>query len=685
MSKNSKSSHTQGRFKAIMKVVILIGVIILPIIYSLCYLSAFWDPYGHLDEIPVALVNNDDCSGADCKGAELVKAIKDDGSFKFSETDDKDADEGLVNKKYYAEIKIPEDFTEKLSNAASRDRQTVEIYYSPNVKSSYMVMMFTRTAVNQIVAKLNLNVAATAISTLTDSITDTYNSTKQLSNGLATIQSGSNALSNGANTLSPGANTLAGSYTALNSGIYTAYQGSTKLSNGLNTLKTSVENSINTTLTDSQISAIATQAASTATSDSQISTEAVSAQVDSLIKPTDIAKAAALQVIMNQIPDQAAATATLVTILQPSSNCADLARVPSPYQTTATQICAVYNTAAAVATQISAGLKASLPDTLQSVASQAASATATTVASAIKSELISSLQQMDSAISQLSDGSNALASGLKTLSDGSAVVDQSLYQLADGANRLASGSGELSAGITTAKTALDDKLAESSEAVDNLDGLADYAKESVKANQDNYGDTDKYGIFFAPYFMSLSVWIGGIMLMVGIYYDPKHRFKVLDENSAHPILRTFLYFGLSALQGLVLAFLLKLCLGFTVTNILLYYTSFALVSAAFMSVIIFLFLAFADFGKFASLVLLVVQLAACGAVFPIETEPAFFRALQPFMPMTYSVNLFRESLVLQNGDFIASNSLTLLGILVVFGALVIIIDRYLAHKVKNSH
>jgi putative membrane protein len=43
-----------------------------------------------------------------------------------------------------------------------------------------------------------------------------------------------------------------------------------------------------------------------------------------------------------------------------------------------------------------------------------------------------------------------------------------------------------------------------------------------------------------------------------------------------------------------------------------------------------------------SLVLLMLQLSSSGGTYPVETTPAFFQALHPFMPATYVVNGLRE-------------------------------------------
>ena len=52
--------------KTIKKIAIITGIIILPLIYSLFYLKGFWDPYNSLNEVPIAIVNNDICK-KDCK------------------------------------------------------------------------------------------------------------------------------------------------------------------------------------------------------------------------------------------------------------------------------------------------------------------------------------------------------------------------------------------------------------------------------------------------------------------------------------------------------------------------------------------------------------------------------------------------------------------------------------------
>lgn len=132
--------------------------------------------------------------------------------------------------------------------------------------------------------------------------------------------------------------------------------------------------------------------------------------------------------------------------------------------------------------------------------------------------------------------------------------------------------------------------------------------------------------------------------------------------------------GIATLQGIVLGFILKAGLGFTVTSLGLYYVTCILVSMVFTSIILFLIENFGDVGKFLCILLLVLQLAASGGTFPIETVPKFFQSIYPYMPMNYTIRLIKESLIKTDSGMIMPNILILLGILVVFIGVTILLE-----------
>lgn len=155
------------------------------------------------------------------------------------------------------------------------------------------------------------------------------------------------------------------------------------------------------------------------------------------------------------------------------------------------------------------------------------------------------------------------------------------------------------------------------------------------------------------------------MCYVILYYDQEKRFKILGRYANNKMIQIALYLGIAAAQGLITAALLKLGLGFNVQNTFLYYTSSVIIAVTFMSVIQFLIINFGDIGKFLALIVLVLQLAASGGTFPVETINKGFQVLTNFLPMTYAIRLLKESLVLIDKGFAMKNILVLLAFIIV--------------------
>ena len=122
--------------------IVIIGVIIIPLMYSFFYLSAFWDPYSKLNNLPVALVNND--AGATISnqqrnlGEEFIDELIKDGTFKYVITDEATAKAGTESDDYYAMIVVPQNFSNNIASAATVNKQTASIIFSPNEKRNYL-------------------------------------------------------------------------------------------------------------------------------------------------------------------------------------------------------------------------------------------------------------------------------------------------------------------------------------------------------------------------------------------------------------------------------------------------------------------------------------------------------------------------------------------------------------------
>ena len=154
------------------------------------------------------------------------------------------------------------------------------------------------------------------------------------------------------------------------------------------------------------------------------------------------------------------------------------------------------------------------------------------------------------------------------------------------------------------------------------------------------------------------------MLYVVLYYDQRHRFGILDHESKNKLLQNCIYLGIGAVQGLITGLLLKALLGFNVVSMGTYLFECVLVGMAFTTIMQFLIRNFGDIGKFIALIILVLQLAASGGTFPVETIDKGFQAFSSWLPMTYTIRIFKDSLIQTDASLIGINTLVILCVLI---------------------
>src|ERR1700754_5087711 len=107
--------------RALLSRLALIVLTLIPLLYGALYLYAFWDPYGNLNKIPVALVNDDrpakgpDGSTADA-GADPPDQLIERDVFAWHQTSLDEAQKGVDDGRYHLLFHIPADFSASLAN-----------------------------------------------------------------------------------------------------------------------------------------------------------------------------------------------------------------------------------------------------------------------------------------------------------------------------------------------------------------------------------------------------------------------------------------------------------------------------------------------------------------------------------------------------------------------------------------
>lgn len=237
-------------------IIVLVFIIAIPAIYTTLFLGSMWDPYGKLDNLPVAVVNLDEPVEYEGEtlnvGKNLVDKLKDDGSLCFNFTDADQAERGLENGTYYMVITVPKNFSENATTLMDAVPKKMELDYKTNPGTNYIAMKMSETALEKIKTSVAQEVTKTYAETIFDKISEAgdgmkdaadgageiYDGTEKLSDGNKTISDNLKTLSEGTLTFKDGTSELKVGLSSYLDGVNQLSDGSTTLANGATSLLT---------------------------------------------------------------------------------------------------------------------------------------------------------------------------------------------------------------------------------------------------------------------------------------------------------------------------------------------------------------------------------------------------------------------------------------------------------------
>lgn len=236
--------------------IVLVFIIAIPAIYTTLFLGSMWDPYGKLDNLPVAVVNLDEPVEYEGEtlnvGKKLVDKLKDDGSLCFNFTDADQAERGLKNGTYYMVITVPKNFSENATTLTDATPKKMELDYKTNPGTNYIAMKMSETALEKIKTSVAQEVTKTYAETIFDKIGEAgdgmkdaadgageiYDGTEKLADGNKTISDNLKTLSEGTLTFKDGTSELKVGLSSYLDGVNQLSDGSTTLANGATSLLT---------------------------------------------------------------------------------------------------------------------------------------------------------------------------------------------------------------------------------------------------------------------------------------------------------------------------------------------------------------------------------------------------------------------------------------------------------------
>ena len=693
----------------IFTIIIFMVVLLIPLIYSFFYLKSYWNPYGNLSDMKIAVVNLDSGKDGSNEGNEFVKSLKESDTFNIQEVSEAEAEDGMKKGDYYATIKIPENFTECLKSASSEDKQIATVTYSPNQATNYLATQIVNSAVKTIQLNLQSKVDKEIIAELSNKLNEVPNSLQTISNGADSILNGAESLDSGIKQISDGTNQLSNSYSEFNAGVQSAYSGSENLQSGIAQVSSGVANlqagSQNLDGAIDQInSGIDGMSANGAESVTALVTGVNSLNENAgklnsyATDGANLSKSLATDVNVSVGSVNAMQQELQALLTNSTVSSEEVKNVLAKYSPTLSEKSSIAETSKklaqndGVASAYASGVYKGTSELLQK------SSGLTQMFQGVQG-LKSALAEVKKGTTTLKNGTNTLANGTQTLANGSATLTSGLAKLNSSSNQIdnaiktintgvssaSDGSTQLVDGVQTFKTSINEGMETTKEQLKSLDGIEEFGEKPINFETEEYGKVDSYGIAFTPLFLCIGLWVGALMAYVVLYYDHDERFGILGITSKNKILQNVIYIAIGAVEGLVTGILLKAGLGYTVENMTLYYGASILIGITFMSIIQFLIRNFGDIGKFLALIVLVLQLAAAGGTFPIETIDKGFQAISPYLPMTYSIKLLREILVPTATNFKVQYIGILIGISVVTFAITGVVDIIKKRKIINEN
>ena len=216
---------------------VFLAIIAIPTIYTTLFLGSMWDPYGKVDHLPVAIVNEDKPVTYNDEtlevGNEMVDSLKDNESLDFHFVSSKEAKDGLKNGTYYMVITIPEDFSANASTVLDEHPRKMVLDYETNPGTNYIASKLSETALNKIRTSVADTVTKTYTETVFDQIVTVGEGMTEASDGAGQLADGVIQLADGNNTITTNLNVLANSSLTFKNGADTLHVGLKQYTDGV--------------------------------------------------------------------------------------------------------------------------------------------------------------------------------------------------------------------------------------------------------------------------------------------------------------------------------------------------------------------------------------------------------------------------------------------------------------------
>ena len=643
--------------------IIIVGLIFLPSMYAWPNILSSWDPYGHTNNIKVAVTSEDAGATVDGKdlnlGNSLVEGLKNNKNLDWQFVSNKQqAEDGVRIGDYYASIVVPKNFSQDMTSVSRTEPKRATIEYTVNEKINAISPKITNSGASAIANNISKNFVETAngiifeklheagikfeenlpsiekakeeIFKLNDNFS-TYEST--LSELIGKVEYGHNILNNVQNTL-PEIDRVA------TNSIMIADKAGITINNiqGFNErLLPIINNHLNVVeevSKEANVIAKELQQKPDKTEEIKARQKALDSRLQASTERLQLVKnifeyfnkLSSERLFNNQLERVTTLSNDITTIKEVNNN---IYNKMDHYDEIADTVKEEFVNKSARINEVSSNMNSKLNVEVAPLISQVLS----------KAEV-----NIDKVSGIIARTQGELPAVERKLSETEVKISNAYGKLLS-----------LQAQMPSAKSKIQ-KLTDEIKKIDNgidknqLFNLlkVDYKQQAeffanpVKLQENKLYHIENYGSAMTPFYTVLSIWVGSLLmssLLTTKVEDEENKYKPYQKYFG----RGLLFIIISLFQTLIITLGDMYVLGTQANSPYRFVLYALLISLLFSSIIYTIVCILGNVGKAVCIVLLVLQLGSSGGTFPIQMTSEFFQTLYPKVPFTYSIGLLREA------------------------------------------
>lgn len=645
--------------------IIAIGISVIPALYAWFNIAANWDPYGSTNGIKVAVVNKDE--GCDLKalklngGEEIVTNLKQNTQMGWTFTEEKEAKDGVESGEYYAAVVIPEDFSTNLTSMVTGELKRPQIEYFVNEKKNAIAPKITDKGISAIQSEVD----SSFISVITETIAEVLSATAENAGGKQheIIEKITGSLDEAQDDIES-FQTSIGAFCDTTDSLNALLKANEKLLpdigktlSGSGALTASAKDAVDAT--------------KSATNQITITLGEIIKSADAIYDSADSTVSQAFDLIKTDTDAAASKLESALTfnrsIISVNNQVADVLRqLSGKLGIDCSKLIGKLDDANAKQQKIMEKLQTSA-DTLRNTGK---------LPSELEKEIKALLSESKSDFSgikssYLDDAKKSIDKAADKLYDSMQDVTGVLFAINGDMPKINDALSSAGTSLTSIKKTLEktnqlmDKAREKlsatagkikeleqsnkiSEIIDLItkdpQGLGEFMSSPVEIKTKSVYPIKNYGSAMAPFYSTLAIWVGGIVLVaiLKVRVDEDKKLRKLSPSSTY-IGRYLLFLTIGLIQSTIICLGDLFFLQIQCAEPLLFMIAGWAASFVFTLIIYTLTVSFGDIGKALAVVFLVIQIAGAGGTFPVEVVPEFFQGVYPFLPFTYGINAMREA------------------------------------------